>query len=153
MSATGYYRRELVPMITYSDLFTFVIMLYAVATLVINITRKKQRPRSGKLRRYFYKTILPAARLHLAFGSLVKHIIYQAHRFFNLQNETALVLLTPGQFIDTQKDITLNTILIISFRGSSGKTRAVIFIPIFKKGMIILWQALEKEEKLSDHDK
>ena len=31
----------LVPMVTYSDLFTFVIMLCAVITLVINIMHKK----------------------------------------------------------------------------------------------------------------
>lgn len=41
MSAAEYFRRELVPMVTYSDLFTFVIMLCAVITLVINIKRKK----------------------------------------------------------------------------------------------------------------
>nr|DAT97034.1 MAG TPA: Membrane MotB of proton-channel complex MotA/MotB [Caudoviricetes sp.]DAU66877.1 MAG TPA: Membrane MotB of proton-channel complex MotA/MotB [Caudoviricetes sp.] len=41
MSAAGYLRRELVPMVTYSDLFTFVIMLCAVITLVINTKRKK----------------------------------------------------------------------------------------------------------------
>ena len=34
-------RRELVPMVTYSDLFTFVIMLCAVVTLVINLMHKK----------------------------------------------------------------------------------------------------------------
>ena len=33
--------RELVPMVTYSDLFTFVIMLCAVVTLVINFRHKK----------------------------------------------------------------------------------------------------------------
>ena len=45
--------RGLVLMITYSDLFQFVIMLCAVITLVIHFIRKKQRPRSGKVRRYF----------------------------------------------------------------------------------------------------
>lgn len=40
-------------MITYSELFQFVIMICAVATLVINIMHKKQRPQPGKLRRYF----------------------------------------------------------------------------------------------------
>ena len=40
-------------MVTYSDLFTFIIMLCAVITLVINIMHKKQRPCSGKVRRYF----------------------------------------------------------------------------------------------------
>lgn len=40
-SAAGYFGRELVPMITYSELFTFVIMLCAVITLVIYIKRKK----------------------------------------------------------------------------------------------------------------
>ena len=63
-------------MITYSELFQFVIMICAVATLVINIMHKKQRPQPGKLRRYFLQfNILPAARLNLAFGSLVKYII------------------------------------------------------------------------------
>lgn len=41
MSAAGYLRRELMPMVTYSDLFSFVIMLCAVITLVCNIERKK----------------------------------------------------------------------------------------------------------------
>ena len=41
MPAAGHYRMELVPMVTYSDLFTFVIMLCAVITLVINMKRKK----------------------------------------------------------------------------------------------------------------
>lgn len=45
-------------MVTYSDLFTFVIMLCAVITLVINIMHKKQRPRSGKVRRYFLQYLL-----------------------------------------------------------------------------------------------
>ena len=45
--------RGLVLMVTYGDLFTFVIMLCAVITLVIYIKRKKQRPRPGKIRRYF----------------------------------------------------------------------------------------------------
>ena len=35
------YGRELVPMVTYSDLFQFVIMLCAVITLVVFIERKK----------------------------------------------------------------------------------------------------------------
>ena len=39
-------------MVTYGDLFNFVIMLCAVITLVIYIKRKKLRPLSGKLRRY-----------------------------------------------------------------------------------------------------
>lgn len=34
-------RKELVPMVTYCDLFTFVIMLCAVITLVIYAQRKK----------------------------------------------------------------------------------------------------------------
>ncbi len=40
-------------MVTYSDLIQFVIMLCAVITLVVYIARKKQRPRPGKIRRYF----------------------------------------------------------------------------------------------------
>ena len=42
MSAAGrFYRRRLVLMVTYSDLFQFVIMLCAVITLVIYLTHKK----------------------------------------------------------------------------------------------------------------
>lgn len=41
MSAAGYFRRELVPMVTYNELFQFVIMLCAVITLVIYTQRKK----------------------------------------------------------------------------------------------------------------
>ena len=74
MPAAGHYGKELVPMVTYSELFTFVIMICAVITLVYNLTHKKQRPRSGKVRRYL-QYYLPAARLHLAGGSLVKYII------------------------------------------------------------------------------
>ena len=33
-------RKELVPMVTYADLFQFVIMLCAVVTLVITIRKK-----------------------------------------------------------------------------------------------------------------
>ena len=62
-------------MVTYADLFQFVIMLCAVATLVVLLRRKKQHPRTSNLRCYFYKPILPAARSRLAFVSLVKLII------------------------------------------------------------------------------
>ena len=62
-------------MVTYENLFAFVIMLCAVITLVTYIQRKKQRPRPSKIRRYFLQQLLPAARLYLAFGSLVKYII------------------------------------------------------------------------------
>ena len=41
MSAAEYFRRELVPMVTYSDLFTFVIMLCTVITLVLHIKSRK----------------------------------------------------------------------------------------------------------------
>lgn len=42
MSAAGHFgERRLVLMVTYSDLFTFIIMLCAVITLVINIMHKK----------------------------------------------------------------------------------------------------------------
>ena len=68
-------------MVTYDELFTFVTMLCAVITLVVYIQRKKQRPRPGKIRRYFCKLLLPAARCTLAFGSLVKYIICQVHQF------------------------------------------------------------------------
>lgn len=41
MPAAGRYGKELVPMVTYSDLIQFVIMLCAVITLVIYSQRKK----------------------------------------------------------------------------------------------------------------
>nr|DAI93329.1 MAG TPA: Membrane MotB of proton-channel complex MotA/MotB [Caudoviricetes sp.] len=42
MSAAGHFcERRLVLMVTYSDLFTFVIMLCAVITLVITFMHKK----------------------------------------------------------------------------------------------------------------
>ena len=41
MSAAGYFRRELVPMVTYDNLFSFVIMLCAVITLVVTFKHKK----------------------------------------------------------------------------------------------------------------
>ena len=41
MSAAGLYGKELVPMVTYDELFSFVIMLCAVITLVVSITHKK----------------------------------------------------------------------------------------------------------------
>ncbi len=41
MPVAGYLRRELVPMVTYGELFTFVIMICAVITLAVNVTRKK----------------------------------------------------------------------------------------------------------------
>ena len=71
-------------MVTYSDLFTFVIMLCAVITLVVTIFRhKKQHPLSGKLSAIFYNTYLPAARCALAIGSLVKYIIVNSIKYVN----------------------------------------------------------------------
>lgn len=61
-------------MITYDELFTFVIMLCAVITLVVNIMHKKQRPCSAKVRRYFFLQ-MPAVRCALTNGSLVINII------------------------------------------------------------------------------
>lgn len=79
-------------MVTYSDLFTFVIMLCAIITLVVTLRHKKQHPRSGKLRCYSCNTFyLPAARYHLAFGSLVKYIICNVYIFFNYKIKTPLV--------------------------------------------------------------
>ena len=46
-------RKEAGAMVTYSDLIQFVIMLCAVITLVVYVTRKKQRPRPSKIRRCF----------------------------------------------------------------------------------------------------
>lgn len=43
MPAAGHYRKELVPMVTYSDLFQFVIMLCAVITLVLSLKDKRKK--------------------------------------------------------------------------------------------------------------
>ena len=76
-------------MVTYSDLFAFVMMLCAVVTLVVTLTQhKKQRPRPGKIRRYFQQLLLPAADLHSAFGSLVKYIICQSQVIVKLKSRT-----------------------------------------------------------------
>lgn len=56
MSAAGLYGKELVPMVTYSDLIQFVIMLCAVVSLVVIITRKKQHPLLGRLSATFLVT-------------------------------------------------------------------------------------------------
>lgn len=45
-----YLRKELVHMVTYSDLFAFMSMICSIVTLN---ERKKQRPCPGKIRRYF----------------------------------------------------------------------------------------------------
>lgn len=46
-------RKEPMPMyVTYDDLFTFVLMLCAVITLVL--TYKKQRPHPGKVEALFF---------------------------------------------------------------------------------------------------
>ena len=72
-------------MVTYSDLFTFVIMLCAVITLVLTtLNHKKQRPCSGKVRRYFLSQCFPAARCALTNGSLVKYIICKSKLFVKL---------------------------------------------------------------------
>ncbi len=41
MPAAELYGKELVTMVTYGDLFTFVIMLCTVVTLALHIKRKK----------------------------------------------------------------------------------------------------------------
>ena len=43
MPAAGHFGKELVPMVTYSDLIQFVIMLCAVATFVVLVTDKTQK--------------------------------------------------------------------------------------------------------------
>lgn len=49
-----YLRKELVHMVTYSDLFAFMSMICSIVTLVVTLNeRKKQRPCPGKIRRYF----------------------------------------------------------------------------------------------------
>ena len=42
MSVTGRLRKELVPMVTYSDLIQFVIMLCTVIALVVTLTKHKK---------------------------------------------------------------------------------------------------------------
>lgn len=75
-------------MVTYADLFSFVIMLCAVITLVITIFRhKKQHPRPGKLKCYFYKTYFTSSQAPLAFGSLAKYIICNVYKIFNYKIE------------------------------------------------------------------
>lgn len=76
-------------MVTYSDFIQFVIMLCGVIALVIFAQRKKQRPLSGKLRRYFLANYLPTAKPHLAIGSLVKCIICQTDKIGNPKILTA----------------------------------------------------------------
>jgi len=41
--AVGLYRKELVPMVTYSDLFQFVIMLCAIISLVLKVRLKRKK--------------------------------------------------------------------------------------------------------------
>lgn len=41
MPVAELFRKELVPMVTYSELFTFVIMLCAVITLVVSLIKRK----------------------------------------------------------------------------------------------------------------
>ena len=43
MSAAEYFRGELVPMVTYSDLFSFVIMICAIIALVKNEKEPHER--------------------------------------------------------------------------------------------------------------
>lgn len=62
-------------MVTYSDLFTFVIMLCTVISLVITFIRKKWRPHPDKIRRYFLFLTLPGARFHLASAPLLNILL------------------------------------------------------------------------------
>ena len=43
MPAVGLYGKELVPMITYSELFQFVIMLCAIISLVLKVKSKRKK--------------------------------------------------------------------------------------------------------------
>ena len=51
-------------MVTYGDLFTFVIMLCAVVTLVITFMHKKQRPRPGKIKALFLVITLAGGQVY-----------------------------------------------------------------------------------------
>ena len=43
MPAVGLYRKELVPMVTYPDLFQFVIMLCTIISLVLKVKNKRKK--------------------------------------------------------------------------------------------------------------
>lgn len=63
-------------MVTYADLFNFVIMLCAVVTMAILVMKhKKQRSRPARCKRYFCKNITPTAGIPPVTGSLVRDII------------------------------------------------------------------------------
>ena len=61
-------------MSTYEE-FMIIINVAILIVAILTYTHKKQRPGSGKVRRYSNRFILPAARCALANGSLVKYII------------------------------------------------------------------------------
>jgi hypothetical protein len=111
-------------MVIYSDLFTFVIMLCAVITLVINIKRKKQRPRLGWIRRYLV-ICSPAARLHLVDSSLVKYIIQSDDKYVKQIKLKAPVLPTQEQ-IYRRKVKLINTSVLEKLIES--KRMPVLFI-------------------------
>ena len=119
-------------MVTYDELFTFVTMLCAVVTLVVTLTQhKKQRPRPGKIRRYFQQITLPAAGHHPAFGSLVKYIIAKYAEMSNRKN--APVLPTPGRPIHPEMHTYYISNNIVSSPEQPCKRNksslAVIFVP------------------------
>lgn len=100
-------------MVTYDELFTFVTMLCAVVTLVVTLTQhKKQRPRPGKIRRYFQQITLPAAGLHPAFGSLVKYIIAKYTKMSNSKNRPSV---TSTRTAYTSEEIRTSQIHCIIF--------------------------------------
>lgn len=78
-------------MVTYSDLFTFVIMIVAILTYIdSHNNKKKQRPCSGKVRRYLNSSFISPERIGLVYRAScsVKYIICQVGLFVKY-NKTA----------------------------------------------------------------
>ena len=63
-------------MVTYADLFAFVIMLCAVITLVIYIIRKKQRPCLGRLDATFCKLYICRRLGGIQLSALLSSLLY-----------------------------------------------------------------------------
>ena len=111
-------------MVTYSDLFTFVIMLCAVITLVIYIKRKKQRPRSGKVRRYFLQYAICRRLGVLQPLALLSSILYTMEPFFTttiLKNRPVLPAPNGFRYIPEGYNQVCKPTMIVSSPGAACK--------------------------------
>lgn len=71
-------------MSTYEE-FMIIINVAILIVAILTYTHKKQRPGSGKVRRYFHSNYFARTdRLNLSSGCLVKHIICQIESFVKL---------------------------------------------------------------------